>query len=738
MGRMVAANIPRAPGHAAEMNQLTPKEVIGIFRRHIFLIFCMTVLGFVLGGVGWYLMLTFAPKYTAQTFIRVLQPVDKDPMEIRGQIVNKDIQYGYRVSMANLITQQSRLQELIDQDRIQQTQWFQSFGDTRAERIQKAFKKLKKRLGASAQRDGEFIILSMTCKDKRESALIVNEMLRLFMASRGASSQKDVTDKLASLRSQEMVVQRDLAAVENSLDEIRRTSGIIDLEEREFRDTITLKLDSLEVEQTDLDMEIQQIRAGIGTLEKLATGPISEQIENQIERDPTMVMLTQQTALQEAQLAGLLTKFGENHKVVREARELINETKARRQARKIEIGEQTRQANLQNAQDQLIVYLSRLDKLEDLRAEATKRKEDLDRARVQYERGITLRDERQARLDDIKAQIDNWRIIHDDPETAKIQSMGLAPVPLEISSPKWQIYFPGGFILGLMFGVGLAFLIELLNDMVRLPRDVGRYLHIPLLGVIPDAAEDRQLKGVDLSRVVRQAPYSIVSESYRRFKTNLTLSESGSDSKVLFISSGAAGDGKTSVAINLSTAFAAEGKKVLLIDTNFWRPNLSKIFNTPQAGHEGGGNFELGLSNLLVGQCNYDEVIRPSGIEGFDIIGAGSLPSNPGELLGSGKMRELIGSRQEHYDYIIFDGPPVLLVSDTKTIARLADSTILVFNAGTTRRGAAARAIRELREVNVVVAGCVLFGVKALKGGYFHEQFKSQREYQKLQLAGSA
>ena len=305
--------------------------------------------------------------------------------------------------------------------------------------------------------------------------------------------------------------------------------------------------------------------------------------------------------------------------------------------------------------------------------------------------------------------------------------------------------------MGFMFGVGLAFLIELLNDLVRTPRDVARYLHIPLLGVIPDADEDEQAEDIDLCHVVRQAPYSIISESYRRLRANFKLSGAAESVKVLLVTSGSAGDGKTSVAVNFATTFIAENKKVLLIDANFWKPNLHAVFpkieqpgenddsengsqnDEPQMGDQS----EFGLSTLLAGLCGYHEAIRPSGIEGLDIINAGLLPFNPTELLGGRQMEQLLKHQRQNYDYVIIDGPPVLLVSDAKLLARLVDATILVFNAAASRRGAAQRTIRELKAINATLAGCVLFAAKTLKGGYFQEQFRSYQEYQKLQLAHS-
>ena len=719
---------------------LTPKEVFGILRRHVLMIISLTIFGLVSGGGAWYLLMRYAPKYTARTFIRVLPPIEKDPMTITSAQVQKDIQYGYRVSMANLITRQSTLQRLIDRDRIQQTEWFEGFGKIRDKRIQKAFRELRKKFGASAQRDGEFIVLSMTCNDRTESALIVNEMVDLFLTSQGATKKEEIAGKLAGLIDQQNSVQRDLDLAEAALADVRAATGLTDLERpatRQFRHTIELRLDDLELEQNTMTLTIKQVEADIKNLEELATGPINEQIEHQIETDPVMVVLAQQLAFQESELAGRLTKFGENHRVVRQTQEFIKEIRENRALRKAEIAEQTRQSNLKDAQNSLVVLQDRYIELEKLRQEMDAKKRDLDLARVQYEQRVTIRDERKQMLDEVKAQIEKLKIMHDDPETRKVQFVGYAPEPLEVSSPRWEFYFPGGTILGLLSGVGLAFLIELLNDLVRTPRDVARFLHIPLLGVIPDAAEDAQVRNIDHCLIVRKAPYSIISESYRRLRTNLKLSGPGESLKALLVTSGAAGDGKTSVAVNLATTFVAENKNVLFIDANFWRPRSHAIFPPPLAEQEADEETQYGLSTLLAGLCGYQEIIRPSGIEGFDVIDSGPLPPNPAELLGGAQMKQLVKHQRESYDYVIIDGPPVLLVSATKILAKLVDGTALVFNASATRRGAALRTIRELRDVNAEIIGCVVFAVKAMKGGYFTEQFRSYQEYQKLQLAHS-
>jgi capsular exopolysaccharide synthesis family protein len=716
---------------------LTPKDVYGILRRHVLLITSMIILGFILGGVSWFLAKRYFPKYTARTFIKVLPPIDKDPMAIVGGQVAKEIQYGNRTSLATLMTQQSTFQKLLERNKIKETKWFKRFGELRERSIAKAVEDLEKNLNAFAQRDGDYIVVSMTCSDAVESALIVNEMVDLFLASQRSTKKADVAEKLARLQDQKDAIQRELDVAERALGEVRDRWNLTGLEDylgQYGQHTITVRLNDLEVEQSNLALDIKQLQAGIEDLEKLATGPVGVQVESQIETDPILTMLTQQLVLQEAALGATLSKFGENHREVRRAQELINEIKEKRRARKAEIAEQTRQANLKNAQSMLQALQEKYTELEKLREEAEAKQKDLDLARMQYRQRANIRDERRQMLDSVKEQLEKLKIILEDPETPKVQFAGAAPVPLAMSFPRWQFFFPVGMVLGFMSGVGLAFLIEVLNDLVRTPRDVSRYLHIPLLGVVPDAEEDDQVQDIDLCHVVRQAPYSIISESYRQLRTNLKLSGAADSSKVLLVTSGSAADGKTSVAVNLATTFVAENKKVLLIDANFWQPALHVIFPKEILETE---QDEYGLSTILVGRCDYTQAVRASGVEGLSVIDSGPLPSNPTELLGGVRMKQLIEQQRTSFDYIIVDGPPVLLVSAAKILAKLVDGTILVFNAAATRRGAAQRTIGEMKEVDAVVVGCVLFGVKVMKGGYLQEQFRSYQEYQKLQLAHS-
>ncbi|MBN2270406.1 MAG: polysaccharide biosynthesis tyrosine autokinase [Sedimentisphaerales bacterium] len=718
---------------------MTPKEVLGVLRRHMLLIILLTIIGLAAGGGTCWLLRTKLPRFVASAYIEVLPPIQTDPMAFSPTLVQKDIRYGNRLSIANMIKQQGTLENLLSRQAVKDTQWFKQVNG-----LPQQVKYLTKYLNVVANRDADYIEVSMACRDAKEAADIVNEMVAMFIDSYGNRKQQEVASKLAELKTRQGRVQEDLRTAEKALEDVRTAWQLTDLEVPKtnyLKNTITMKLDQLELEKSDLEIAIKQLEADIGVYSDLAQGPISVQIQRIVETDPVMLALKQQVNFTEASLAGLLTKFGENHREVRQLQELKDEIQLRWDIRAGEIGEQTRQANLADAKDRLTIYKQRFTELERLRQEAIAKQKDLDMARIQYAQRAVIRDERIAMLDEIKKSIEKMTIVYEDPETPKVRHLSDAIKPIEqVMSRQWWLWFPGGTILGFLFSVGLAFLVEVANDLVRTPKDVGKYLNIPLLGVVPDASEDRDVRGIDLTRVVSLAPYSLVSEAYRQCRTNLKLSGSGKSLKTLLVTSGSAGDGKTCVAINLATAYVAEDKKVLLIDANFRQPTTEKLFPKGESGRldNEGLSVGFGLSSLLVGQCGAQEAIRSSGIEGLDIIDAGLLPPNPAELLGSIRMAQLLSEQRNNYDFIIIDSPPVLLISDAKVLAKRVDATVVVFNASATRRGAAQRTIRELEEVDAVVVGCVLLAAPSLKGGYFQEQYKSYRRYQeKLQATGA-
>lgn len=728
---------PRATGAAnASAAALTPKEVLGMLRRHVWLIAFVTILGAVFGTGGWMLIRRYRPLYKAETIIKVLPPIETDPMEIVATQVQQDIQYGHRVSLANLMKRQGMLQELLATDLVQESKWFNQtvHGDVR-----QAIAYLDRNLTAFPHREAEHIIISMTCGSPKEAARIVDKLAELFVRQYGDTKRQDVSQKLAELRDRQALVEKDIAFSERAMEAVRSESGLTDLDRpagRYFQHTITMRLNDLELQEGELSLAIKQLRADIENLKVLAEGPISDQIEHAIERDPVVISLVQQLAVLEGQLSGQLTKFGANHRVVRQSQQQIEQIEQERRRRQSEVAEQTRRANLYNARDTLRVLEERQVELQNLRNLAFQEQKKLDAARSAYDQHAKKRDERSEMLNQIKTQIEKLAIMVADPDTPKVQILGMAAEPLEmVLSRHYLLWIPGGTMLGLILGLALTFVLETLNDLVRTPGEVSRFLHLPLLGVIPDASEDRAVRGVDPCHVVTDAPHSLLGESYRRCRTNLDLS-GHEKHKVLLIGSGDPGDGKTSLACNLAEAFAAKDEKVLLIDANLRLPALHLAF-PPAGAKKAPKRSPEGLTAFLTDACAIDELIVGSHVPGLDLIYAGSPTDSPADLLASHRLQELMGAVVDRYDRVIIDSPPALIVSDVKVLARLADASLLVFNTVATKRGAAQRTIAELQEVDAHIVGCVLFGARAMKGGYFHEEFKAYRRYLKPQLAAS-
>ena len=210
----------------------------------------------------------------------------------------------------------------------------------------------------------------MTCGSPKEAALIVNRMVDWFVKSQGNVAASDILAQLADLRAQKTAIEADLrgnlAEVEN-LRAAAAREGIMQLASTgndSDRSTITIRLNDLTVQKTKLTADIKEIQSNIGTLERLAKGAITVQTRQQVETDPIMLNLGQQLSNLESELARKLAKFGEDHKEVRQLRDMLKQVREERDTRQFQIAEQTRQANWKNAQDQLSFLTSRYEQID--------------------------------------------------------------------------------------------------------------------------------------------------------------------------------------------------------------------------------------------------------------------------------------------------------------------------------------------------------------------------------------
>ena len=326
-------------------------------------------------------------------------------------------------------------------------------------------------------------------------------------------------------------------------------------------------------------------------------------------------------------------------------------------------------------------------------------------------------------------------------------------------TPLWTaatIKLAAGFLLGLMLGVGLAFLLEALNTSIRRPEDIETALHLPGLAVIPrltPASSRRRLGGL-LKAGKSQAntraaaigtatqPFSIGTEAFRMLRTSLFWSDGSEQLRTLVITSAAPGDGKTLTAANLAASFAHDGLRVLLVDCDIRRPQLHGLFRAPRSPglldllapsvRESGS--EVRSLSLADGE-NGDpvgHVVRSTPFRGLSLLTCGTLPTNASNLLSGVRMRSLLALLKERFDLVILDTPPVLATADAGILGSLADGVLLVVRAGQTDRSAAQRATAQLASSGARVLGVVLndpSGKVSQYGDYYYPyEYAAEKE----------
>jgi len=317
-----------------------------------------------------------------------------------------------------------------------------------------------------------------------------------------------------------------------------------------------------------------------------------------------------------------------------------------------------------------------------------------------------------------------------------------ARVPTSPSEPNIPRNLSFALVLGVISGVGLAFLLENMDNTVRTPEQAQVVSGLPSLGMIPlgSKSANHGSRGKRLAltaskevveTVTQVRPQSQMAESYRALRTSLLLSNLGAPPKVIMVTSARPQEGKTTTSINTAIVLAQKGVRVLLVDADLRRPSIHKTL---------GMGPRSGLSNVLTGSATLQQTIAASPIlTNLFIMPAGTPPPNPAELLASSNMRDLILELRGMYDHIVIDTPPTLSVTDAVVLSPRADATILVIRSGQTTKQALRRARDILMQVNAHVAGVLLNAVDLTSPDYYYyyEYQGKYSHYYQEEVAGA-
>ncbi len=267
-----------------------------------------------------------------------------------------------------------------------------------------------------------------------------------------------------------------------------------------------------------------------------------------------------------------------------------------------------------------------------------------------------------------------------------------------------------GGLLGMLAGLLLGYAVEVADQSFKSPEEISHLLNLQIIGHCPlITASQRPRSGstdisVDPSLVTYYRPKSRAAEAFRAIRTALYFSTRGAQHKVIQVTSPNPGDGKSTLISNVAVTIAQSGKRVLLIDADFRRPRVHKLF---------GIKNDVGMSSAILGEIDIMDAIQSTPVANLDCLACGPRPDNPSELLTQARFEELLNMLREKYDFVLVDTPPVLAVTDPSAVAPRVDGVLVCIRVNNKSRLDAVRATELLTQIDANILGIVVNGIDA-------------------------
>ena len=568
--------------------------------------------------------------------------------------------------------------------------------------------------------------------DPQMAANVVNTLMQTYVENNFKARFESTMQASDWLQKQLVDMQMKVETSQEKLVRYQKEHEILGIDEKS--NIITAKLDELnkeltaaESERMDKEAFYRLVESGDPDAVAASAGGLEEGGANTSSGSGLLETLRAREADLNIQAADLNTQFGPSYPKLAQINNQLKEVNAQIQREMKKIASKVRGQ-----------YMTALQRENMLRAALEKQKQEankLNESAIEY--NLLKRDSETYRalyeglLQKLKEagvsaglKSNNFRIV----DGAR------APLgPIEPNIPRNLLF---AFVLGSATGVGLAFLLEGLDNTIRTTEQAQMISGLAPLGMIPlgsksarEGPNPKRLviasskEAVELVTQVR--PQSQMAESYRALRTSLLLSNLGSPPKVIMVTSALPQEGKTTTSINCAVVLAQKGVRVLLIDADLRRPSIHKTL---------GMGPRTGLSNVLTGSTTVDQAItRTTVLPNLYVLPAGTPPPNPAELLASSNMRDVLEKLCEQYDHIIIDTPPSLSVTDAVVLSPRADAVVLVIRSGQTTKQALRRSRDILAQVNAKVVGVLLNAVDLSSPDYYYYyeyQGKYARYYQ--------
>ncbi|MEO9946957.1 MAG: polysaccharide biosynthesis tyrosine autokinase [Paraglaciecola sp.] len=566
--------------------------------------------------------------------------------------------------------------------------------------------KIQDNLSVSGGRQSQIINISYVSSDPVQAAAIVNTLSEAYIQYGLESRLGELKNTELWLSEQSAQLKAALYASEVKLSQFRSQQGLVDTEQQQS--LANSQLQSLNGEliraQTRLSSAEEQYLlvkdVKVNSPELYSLGPVLQ--------NAAASGLVIERARLEQRVNELFERYGEKHPKMIAARA---ELKSATEILAAEVNKIVE--NIEKDYQLAKVQVSNIEKLID------KSRNDIQELQSDNFSLVSL-----------EREVENNRRIYENFQISLLEASGnseynasnitiidSATVPLKPFKPNIKLIIMLSVITGLIVGIAMALLLDAFNKTFKTPDNIEDNLHLPTLGITPLVKKKKNIAKPEMQYL--DDSLSPFSESVNTIRTGLLFSNIDKPPKTLLITSSEGGEGKSTLAINLAVAFSNIGK-TLLLEVDLRKPSIAKCFDIP---------FNQGLTDLIMGASLEENVLHKINNEKLSIMPCGTIIRNPIELLSSRKFEEVLATLNEHFEYIVLDGPPTIPVSDACILANKVDGVIFVSKAEETKISIAKEAVSRLQKLNANVIGAVLTAADPKKMSYYGEHFHTAEYY---------
>lgn len=705
------------------VGRFKPIDPLKVLRQHATLLAVAWVVGMVLAVGIWGVLRVYNPRYTSIAQLRV-NPLPKSSADLMGTsgFSSEQARDAFMRTEAMRISSDEVLFQALGMPEVRQTAWFAQFNDD----LNKARTRLQEDdFSVAPIRGSEVIQLSVTTATKDDPQRILNAIVQVYMRiiqQETLGKGSDTTNALVIARDR---ADEQIRQLRTRMENFTRQHELTALESRQTG--AMLEHQRLTEQLLNQRFMLDQTREMLKGLEEAqaqgSAAPPSADMLQQVEAMPSVLNLTYIVNQNRQRVDSLTQQYGPNSRFTKAAQADLAASEAEKQAEVERRIAEARAAQLAEATKAVSSIEGTIAALEPKLREATAALTDLNAKLAEYRQlEYDLEQAKEARQL-YEQRISEVGVLTESERTPISRSS--SPTEAELTSPRALVVIPGVTLLVLGLTAGAIFLKELLDQRVKSPSDVKLLAETELLGVLPDASEDPSAPA-GVERVVERYPTGLMAESYRQVRTAILSKIDRRGYKTLMVVGGQPRSGSSTVAHNLATSLAYNGRNVVIVDVNFRRPCQHKLVGIAN---------EKGLIDVLQNRARLEEAVV--GLDGVSVsvLPTGRAADAAPEILESASFRNVLAQLEANFDVVIVDAPPALLTSEAQLLAKHVDAMAIVVRANTDKRGMVERMLKRLDGHRGDVLGVVLNGVRSSAGGYFR---KSYRDFYSYREGGNA